>query len=204
MENRKYYDQFQSPPQWALKEIKGGRMNGKTDINPQFRILALTEMFGPVGIGWYYKTVSRWMEPYQPTGEIATFVAIELFVKVNGEWSMPIEGTGGSMFVAREKNGPFVSDEVYKMATTDALSVACKQLGIAGSIYSGSKYDANQQPAQPKTPQQKQKPQLTPAQFAKAMESTSVSDLEKALKVFSMTSDQQANIILLIENLKQV
>ena len=49
---------------------------------------------------------------------IAAFVDIEMFVKVENEWSMPICGTGGSMFVAKESSGPFVSDECYKMATT--------------------------------------------------------------------------------------
>jgi len=57
---------------------------------------------------------------------------------------MPISGTGGSMFVAKEKNGFYVSDECYKMATTDAISVACKQLGIGADVYwqaDKTKYD---------------------------------------------------------------
>lgn len=39
------------------------------------------------------------------------------------------------MFVEIQKNGAHVSDECYKMATTDAISVACKQLGIGADIY---------------------------------------------------------------------
>ena len=39
------------------------------------------------------------------------------------------------MFVAKESNGPYVSDECYKMATTDAISVACKALGIGADVY---------------------------------------------------------------------
>lgn len=39
------------------------------------------------------------------------------------------------MFAAKEKAGIHVSDECYKMATTDALSVACKQLGIGADVY---------------------------------------------------------------------
>ena len=31
------------------------------------------------------------------------FVMINLYVKVDGEWSKPIVGTGGSSFVAKEK-----------------------------------------------------------------------------------------------------
>lgn len=142
MENLEIYNKHRNPPQEALKPINGGRMKGMSDINPMWRIKCLTESFGPVGIGWYYKTAKKWLE--LAGDEVAAFVDIELFVKVEGEWSMPICGTGGSMFVAKEKNGPFVSDECYKMATTDAISVACKQLGIAADIYWGqdkTKYD---------------------------------------------------------------
>ena len=59
-------------------------------------------------------------------------------MKVDGEWSKPIFGTGGSKLVSIEKKysrgaseastSLFLSDEAYKMAYTDALSVACKIL----------------------------------------------------------------------------
>lgn len=144
MNNLEIYNNYRTVPKEAQKEIKGGRMNGKTDINPMWRIKALTEQFGPCGIGWYYNPVKKWIEQYGE--EIAAFVDIELFIKLDGEWSMPISGTGGSMFAAKEKNGIYVSDECYKMATTDAISVACKQLGFGADIYwSGdrSKYDGD-------------------------------------------------------------
>ncbi|MDF2543446.1 MAG: hypothetical protein K0S47_3164 [Herbinix sp.] len=140
--NLEIYDLFRVVPETAKKEIKGGRMNGKTDINPMWRIKALTEQFGPCGIGWYYKIVNKWLERYE--SEIAAFVDIEMYIKIDNEWSMPISGTGGSMFVAKEKSGPYVSDECYKMATTDAISVACKQLGIGADVYwqaDKTKYD---------------------------------------------------------------
>ena len=46
-----------------------------------------------------------------------------------------IYGTGGSSFVAQEKNGPYMSDECFKMALTDAISVAAKALGIGADVY---------------------------------------------------------------------
>lgn len=133
MDNLFYYNQGREVPDTAKKPISGGRLNGKTDINPVWRIKKLTEMFGPCGIGWYYKSDREWLETYE--NQIAAFVKIELFIKVNGEWSMPIQGTGGSMFVEMQKNGAYVSDECFKMATTDAISVACKQLGIGADVY---------------------------------------------------------------------
>ena len=50
MENMDIYDRVRTAPQDALKPITGGRLNGKTDINPMWRIKTLTELFGPCGI----------------------------------------------------------------------------------------------------------------------------------------------------------
>ncbi|MFR6365478.1 hypothetical protein [Gallintestinimicrobium sp.] len=101
MENMTIYDACRSVPESAKKAITAGRLKGKTDINPMWRIKRLTEQFGPCGIGWYYKPVRKWLETHGD--EIAAFVDIELYVKIGGEWSMPIAGTGGSMFAARRK-----------------------------------------------------------------------------------------------------
>lgn len=152
MENMAIYDACRSVPESAKKAITAGRLKGKTDINPMWRIKRLTEQFGPCGIGWYYKTVRKWLETHGD--ETAAFVDIELYVKIGGEWSMPIAGTGGSMFAARQKDGVYVSDECYKMASTDAISVACKQLGIGADVYwdaDRTKYD---DPKAPTTMQQ--------------------------------------------------
>ena len=150
MENMDIYEKYRQVPENAQRKIEVGRMKGKTDINPMWRIKCLTEQFGPCGIGWYYKPVRKWLE--QCGEEIAAFVDIELYVKIDGEWSMPISGTGGSMFAAKEKNGIYVSDECFKMATTDAISVACKQLGFGADVYwqgDKTKYDT-QEPKQNK------------------------------------------------------
>lgn len=147
MENLDLYDKVRSVPDNAKKTIKGGRTNGMTDINPMWRIKVLTEQFGPCGIGWYYIPTHKWLET--SGNEIAAFVDIELYIKVDGEWSKPIPGNGGSMFAAKEKSGIYVSDECYKMATTDAISVACKQLGIGADVYWGSdrtKYNKQNNP----------------------------------------------------------
>ena len=154
------FNAYSQPPEWAIKEIQAGRMKGKSDINPQFRIFALTEMFGLVGFGWKYQIDSIEYKEAK-NGEVAVMARISLFVKVGENWSDAIVGTGGSMFIANEKNGPYVSDEAEKMAITDAISVSCKQLGIAGNIYSGSKYLPAYNKANP--PEPKQKEELTPS-----------------------------------------
>lgn len=143
MGNLDLYNRVRVVPEEAKKPIKGGRLNGMTDINPMWRIKVLTSEYGPCGIGWFYRPVKKWTE--QAGGETVAFVDIELFIKVDGEWSQPICGTGGSKLSQDERNGLFVSDECYKMATTDAISVACKQLGIGADVYFGAdrtKYDS--------------------------------------------------------------
>lgn len=139
-ENLSIYKKNEQPPSWALKQITGGRLSGKTDINPQWRYLALTETFGLCGIGWKYEITKQWLEN-GANNEICAFVNINLFVNLNSEWSHAIPGSGGAMLVTSEKNGLYTSDEAFKMATTDALSVACKMLGIGAAVYSGSKYE---------------------------------------------------------------
>ena len=142
MGNLDLYNAVKAVPDSAKREIRGGRLNGKTDINPMWRIKKLTEQFGACGIGWYYNTTRQWTEICGD--EIAAFVNIELFIRIDGEWSKPICGNGGSLFAEQEKSGIHVSDECFKMATTDAISVACKQLGIGADVYwdkDKTKYD---------------------------------------------------------------
>lgn len=143
MENMTIYEQAKECQQNALKEIQAGRLKGKSDINPMWRIKKLTELFGACGIGWYYDIDKQWLE-VGANGEISAFCNISLFIKIDGEWSKPIVGTGGSAFVARQREGCYTSDECFKMALTDAISVACKALGFAADVYwaaDKTKYD---------------------------------------------------------------
>lgn len=144
MDNLKYYNLGRQVPQEAKKSIGGGRLKGMTDINPMWRIKKLTEMFGPCGIGWKYEIEKDWIE--KNGDEQAAFVKINLYIKDDDKWSDAIPGIGGSMFVTKEKAGLYTSDECFKMALTDALSVSCKALGIAADVYfdkDKSKYDVN-------------------------------------------------------------
>lgn len=148
MGNMDIYNAVSAVPDSAQKRITGGRLNGMTDINPMWRIRELTELFGPCGIGWKYKIVREWLETAS-TGEVGAFVDIELQYRItpDADWSEPIPGTGGSKFVATEKgNNLRASDECYKMALTDAISVACKALGFGADVYweaGRTKYNAD-------------------------------------------------------------
>lgn len=134
MENLELYNAVKAVPENAKKTIKGGRLKNMTDINPMWRIMTLTEKFGICGIGWKY-TIEKETIIEGANGEKAAFVSINLYIKEGDNWSAAIPGSGGSMFVTNEKTGLYVSDECFKMALTDALSVACKALGIGADVY---------------------------------------------------------------------
>lgn len=152
MENLCIYEKVKSVPPNAQKTIKAGRLKGMTDINPMWRIKVLTEQFGICGVGWKTQIVRTWLEE-GANGEIVTNVEILLFVKVDGAWSEGIPGIGGSKLVTKEQNGLYTDDESFKKAYTDAISVACKALGVGADIYwnDNTKYSSNDE-AKPENP----------------------------------------------------
>ena len=134
MDNMELFRQFEKTADEAKKPIEAGRLKGFTDINPMWRFKRLTEVFGPVGIGWKFVITDKQIIP-GADGVVSAFVDILLFYKWNGEWSEGIPGTGGSAFVAKERNGLYTSDECFKMALSDAIGTACKSLGMSADIY---------------------------------------------------------------------
>lgn len=159
--NLAIWQKVKACPTEAQKPITAGRLKGKTDINPVWRLRMLTELYGPCGIGWYVEQKERWTETYGQ--EVACFVRVHLFVRVDNEWSAPIEGIGGNKLATAESSGIHFSDEAYKMAYTDAISVACKSLGMAADVYfaAGARYETKYEaPAEP-TPAPKKTTQKT-------------------------------------------
>ena len=129
MDNLEIYNKGREVPKDAQKSFDNGSFSG-TDINPMWRIKKLTELFGPAGIGWYTDDIRERCEQH---GNVTmAIVDLNLYVKYNGEWSKPIFGTGGNILVSAKGRA---SDEGYKMAYTDALSIACKALGIGADIW---------------------------------------------------------------------
>ncbi len=149
MGNKDIWNSLKQPPSSALSAIMGGRLKGKTDISPQWRYEAMTEKFGPIGVGWKYEMGHLWSEP-GPNDQMFAFAQVALYFKNGDEWSEAIPGIGGSMLVEKETSGPHANDEAYKMAVTDALSVAMKMLGIAADVYAG-KWDGAKYKAEGET-----------------------------------------------------
>lgn len=146
--NMKIYEATRHVPPEAKKPIPAGRLKGYTNINPMWRIKTMTEQFGICGIGWRIEITKQWLEPSE-SGEVSAFCNINLYIKVDGEWSEAIPGTGGAKYVVQEKSGKYVDDEAFKKAETDAISVACKMLGIGADVYwaeDRTKYDTPEEP----------------------------------------------------------
>ncbi len=143
MSNMELWDKLKSPPEEVKKTIIGGRLKGMTDIKPQWRFLVVTETFGPVGVGWKYTIDKLWTERTDDH-HVCAFALVSFSYVDEGEWSEPIPGIGGSMLLTQEKSGAYTSDEAYKMAVTDALSVAMKSLGVGADVYMGYSDSKNQ------------------------------------------------------------
>ncbi|MEG1662524.1 MAG: hypothetical protein RR338_00905 [Clostridia bacterium] len=163
MEKLDLYEQVRAVPEIAQKTICAGRLKGMTDINPMWRIKVLTEQFGICGIGWKIIVKRTWLDD-GANGEVSANVEIELFVKQDETWSEAIPGIGGSKFVSKESSGLYTDDECYKKAYTDAMSVACKALGIGADVYwekDSTKYtqtpSQNKPQNKPSTPQNQSK-----------------------------------------------
>lgn len=151
----RFYEAMRAVPKEAQKSFDNGKFSG-TDINPMWRIKILTEQFGPCGIGWYTEVVNREMITASDGKTMCAFIGINLFIKIDGEWSKPIYGEGGNTFVAfvrPKQKEPYLSitDEAFKMAYTDAISNAAKALGCGADIWfekDRTKYDLQQERAQ--------------------------------------------------------
>lgn len=209
--NMDIYNYFAEVPENAKKTITAGRLKGMTDINPMWRIKMLTERYGGCGIGWYYDIIDKQVVP-GADGVICVFLDIKLYVKENGEWSRGIPGTGGSQLVAKETKGMYTNDECFKMALTDAISVACKALGMGANVYweaGRTKYDLAKDDKKDESPKDKvdtTQPPLTARQMlfgALSKKGMSEADIVEYANEHKLTKDTpEATILKLLEELE--
>lgn len=172
--NMRYYEQGRSVPKNAQKAFSNGRFSG-TDINPMWRIKKLTEMFGPAGIGWYTEITRQDFIPVDD-GNVMVFVDLNLYVKDGDTWSKPIFGTGGNTLKTKGKG----DDDGFKKAYTDALSIACKALGIGADIWYGA--DVNNDPTSKYADRYSDNPPAQgTAEAAKAVGEQKLQEMEKKL-----------------------
>ena len=125
------YNAARSVPANAIKKITGGAYGaaGLSDVNPQWRIERMTEIFGAVGDGWVWEPIEQWVE----NGVHYAHVAVQ-YKKADGEYSLPVHGYGGT------KVGGKDDSDLLKSSFTDAISNALRYLGVgADAWYSAGK-----------------------------------------------------------------
>ena len=173
MENMELWNKIKQPPPDALKKITGGRLSGMTDISPQWRLQAMTEQFGQCGDDWYYEIDNLWTQD-GIEGQVFAFAKILLFTPSENA----IPGIGGSMLIAKQSGGLHHNDEAFKMAVTDALSVAMKALGMGADVYAG-KWDGTKYND---TPKEKPAPKKAKKKAPKTMGKEDFEEIKKVAK----------------------
>lgn len=137
MEEKKIDERYAAAshvPKRVLKTIDVGRLKGKSDINPQWKISLMTEIYGMCGIGWKFEVTEKNTVTIN-TGEVMLFMTVAVYVKNDEKWSDPVYGMGGDFIVKKERTGLHANDEAYKMCLTDALGNALKYIGVAADVY---------------------------------------------------------------------
>lgn len=131
MENMLIYNAVREAPSSAIKKITGGSYGaaGLSDINPQWRIERMTEMFGPVGLGWTWEPV----EVFEREGVLYGHVIVRYIDTDSGEWSRELHGYGGTKFGGRDDS------DIYKSTMTDAVSNALRFLGVGADVWYNAK-----------------------------------------------------------------
>lgn len=138
-ENLSLYNRMRRMPENACKRIDSGPLEGFTDINPMARVKMLTSIFGNYGFGWKVEVLEK---EILGTGDCQmASVRVALYVRIDGEWSAPSCGFGGSLFFRNGSHEYGVDDDCFKKAATDAFGTACKNFGMAADIFYSA--DAN-------------------------------------------------------------
>ena len=141
------FEKVSQPPQDAMKYIDAGKLKGKNEINPLWRMKAMTENYGNYGNGWKYEIVERWTEDIEPTKEKIAHCLLFLYTRNRrtGEWNGPSPAIGSSYLIVKDKNGLHGNDNAWASAITDAFGKACKPFGIGYAVYMGKANNYNRQ-----------------------------------------------------------
>ena len=133
-----------------------------TQIDPAWRLMIMTEVFGPVGKGWGYEQMD-WT-----IAERMVFICARVWYidPETGEkcWTGP--QWGGTEMVRRRNGIEAPDDECFKMSMTDALGKCLVQLGLAADVHMGQFDDSKYREEAEAFYAAKANPDLQPAAIA--------------------------------------
>ncbi len=131
-----------------------------TQIDPAWRLQAMTEAFGPVGQGWGYEQ-TEWT-----IVERMVFACVRVWSRDpdTGEKCFSGPQWGGTELMRRRRDGSEEpNDEAFKMSVTDALGKCLLQLGLAADVYLGLFDDSKYREESEAYFQARSNPELQPA-----------------------------------------
>lgn len=131
-DNLKIWDTHADIDPKFTKAITGKAYKG-TSPNPQYVIRCLTDLFGPVGIGFGWRVVA---EDFKQLGdETLHWCRIEFW---HTDRANTFESYGQTKAAYPKKSGDFMVDEdAPKKSLTDAIVKAASHVGIGANIFLG-------------------------------------------------------------------
>lgn len=120
-------------PQYT-KKVTFGR--GFTSIDPQYQIMRMTELFGPVGQGWGYEVAHSTLQ----AGNALLAVADVSVWTIRNDLVKKFGPVRGLDYIVSEKGK--IDEDAPKKAMTDALTKALSHLGLGADVFLG-KFDDN-------------------------------------------------------------
>lgn len=132
MENLKTWERFADIDPKFTKAITGKAYKG-TSPNPQYVVKCLTELFGPVGIGFGWSVIA---EDFTQLGqETLHWCRISFW---HTDRANTFESYGQTKAAYQTAGGKFMVDEdAPKKSLTDAIIKAASHVGIAANIFLG-------------------------------------------------------------------
>jgi len=127
--NMKIWETLSKTNPEFTKPLPGYGGKTLTTIDPMYQIQMMTDLFGPVGLGWKYKVDYKYID-----GLVFAEVTIKYFTN---EWHE--YGPVCSVQNLSKKNGN-LDDEAPKKAMTDAMTKAFSHLGMSADVFLG-KFD---------------------------------------------------------------
>ena len=116
---------------WRWLYITGKAYKG-TSPNPQYVIRCLTEIFGPVGVGFGWSVVA---EDFTPMGdEVLHWCRIQFW---HTDRANAFDSYGQTKALMKTKNGMMLDEDAPKKSLTDAIVKAASHVGIAANIFLG-------------------------------------------------------------------
>lgn len=147
--NMKIWETLSKTNPEFTKPLPGYGGKKLTTIDPMYQIKMMTDLFGPVGIGWKYKVDYKYID-----GLVFAEVTIKYFTD---EWHEYGPVCSVQNLSKRDK----LDDEAPKKAMTDAMTKAFSHLGMSADVFLG-KFDDSKYVEQMKQEFSQPQPQEIP------------------------------------------